>query len=84
MSLLNDIHKTNSGPIERALRDADVERIGQVGVFSARYANTNYEDRFGLRHNQQLINHSREKLKKKMHQSARICTIRHHDLSTTW
>lgn len=30
MCLLNDIHKTNSGPIERALREADIEYIGQV------------------------------------------------------
>eukprot|EP00903_Cladosiphon_okamuranus_P017842 g16420.t1 len=30
MSLLNDVHKTNSGPIERALRDADIARIGQL------------------------------------------------------
>lgn len=30
MCLLNDIHKTNSGPVERALREADIEHIGQV------------------------------------------------------
>lgn len=30
MCLLNDIHKTNPGPVERALRDADIEHIGQV------------------------------------------------------
>lgn len=30
MSLLNDVHKTNSGPIEKALRDADIARIGQA------------------------------------------------------
>ena len=30
MSLLNDVHKTNSGPIEKALRDADIARMGQV------------------------------------------------------
>ncbi|CAM9663007.1 unnamed protein product [Ectocarpus sp. 4 AP-2014] len=30
LSLLNDVHKTNSGPIERALRDADIERIGKA------------------------------------------------------
>lgn len=30
MSLLNDIHKTNPGPIEKALRDADIARIGQA------------------------------------------------------
>lgn len=32
MGLLNDIHKSNSGPIERALREADLGRIGRVSV----------------------------------------------------
>ena len=30
MSLLNDVHKTNSGPIEKILRDADIARMGQA------------------------------------------------------
>ncbi|CAM9555822.1 unnamed protein product [Discosporangium mesarthrocarpum] len=30
MSLLNDIHKTNAGPIERALREADISRMQQL------------------------------------------------------
>ena len=30
LSLLNDVHKSNSGPIERALREADIARVGQV------------------------------------------------------
>lgn len=34
MSLLNDVHKTNPGSIEKALRDADIARIGQVSDHS--------------------------------------------------
>ncbi|CAM9258818.1 unnamed protein product, partial [Laminaria digitata] len=30
LSLLNDVHKSNSGPIERALREADLARVGQL------------------------------------------------------
>lgn len=32
MNLLNDLHKTNPGPIQRALREADLDKTHEVRI----------------------------------------------------